>query len=71
VGTNPTFDGRERVVEAYALDRDDLELYGLHVGVDFTARLRATERFSSVAALIEQMRRDVDQARAITADEPR
>jgi riboflavin kinase / FMN adenylyltransferase len=71
VGTNPTFDGRERVVEAYALDRDDLELYGAHVGVDFTARLRATERFGSVAALIEQMRRDVDQARAITVGEPR
>ena len=28
VGTNPTFDGVERRVEAYVLDRDDLELYG-------------------------------------------
>src|SRR5262249_32147427 len=44
VGTNPTFDGRDRVVEAYALDRDDLELYGVHVGVDFAARLRGMER---------------------------
>jgi riboflavin kinase / FMN adenylyltransferase len=67
VGTNPTFDGQDRVVEAYALDRDDLELYGVHVGVDFAAWLRSTERFSSVAALVQQMRRDVDQARAITA----
>jgi riboflavin kinase / FMN adenylyltransferase len=66
VGTNPTFDGRERVVEAYALDRDDLELYGVHVGVDFAARLRGMERFSSAGALAEQMRHDVDQARAIT-----
>ena len=66
VGTNPTFDGRDRVVEAYALDRDDLELYGVHVGVDFAARLRGMERFGSAAALAEQMRRDVDQARAIT-----
>jgi len=66
VGTNPTFDGRERVVEAYALDRDDLELYGVHVGVDFAARLRGMERFSSADALAEQMRYDVDQARAIT-----
>lgn len=65
VGTNPTFDGRERVVEAYALDRDDLELYGLTVAVDFTARLRETTRFSSAEALIGQMHKDVDQAREI------
>jgi riboflavin kinase / FMN adenylyltransferase len=71
VGTNPTFDGQDRVVEAHALDRDDLELYGLHVGVDFAARLRGMERFGSAAALVEQMRRDVDQARAITAGEAR
>ena len=66
VGANPTFDGRERVVEAYALDRDDLELYGVHVGVDFAARLRGMERFSSADELAEQMRHDIDQARVIT-----
>ena len=70
VGTNPTFDGQDRVVEAYALDRDDLELYGVHVGVDFAVRLRGMERFGSAADLVEQMRRDVDQARAITAGGP-
>lgn len=66
VGTNPTFDGQDRVVEAYALDRDDLELYGAHVAVDFAARLRGMERFGSAEALAEQMHRDVDQARALT-----
>jgi len=71
VGTNPTFDGRDRVVEAYALDRDDLELYGAHVAVDFAARLRGMERFASPEELAGQMRRDVDQARAITAGEAR
>jgi riboflavin kinase / FMN adenylyltransferase len=65
VGTNPTFDGRQRVVEAYALDRDDLDLYGKRVAVDFAARLRGMEKFDSVDALIEQMRRDVDQAREL------
>ena len=41
VGTNPTFAGeRERRVEAYALDRDDLELYGVEVEVAFVERLR-------------------------------
>jgi riboflavin kinase/FMN adenylyltransferase len=69
IGTNPTFDGQDRVVEAYALDRDDLELYGVHVGVDFAARLRGMERFGSAAELAEQMRRDVDQARTITVSQ--
>ena len=55
VGTNPTFDGRERTVEAYALDRDDLDLYGMHVAVDFAARLRGMVRFDSAGALSEQM----------------
>jgi riboflavin kinase/FMN adenylyltransferase len=67
VGTNPTFDGQHRVVEAYALDRDDLDLYGVHVAVDFTARLRGMVRFDTVSALIAQMHLDVDQARALLA----
>jgi riboflavin kinase/FMN adenylyltransferase len=66
IGTNPTFGEGERTVEAYALDRDDLDLYGMHAGIDFTARLRGTLRFESVDALVEQMRRDVDQARDLT-----
>jgi riboflavin kinase/FMN adenylyltransferase len=67
VGTNPQFDGRERVVEAYALDRDDLDLYGVHVAVDFVARLRGQSTFDSVASLVAQMHRDVAEARSITA----
>ncbi len=66
IGTNPTFDGAERTVEAYALDRDDLDLYGEHVGVDFAERIRDTVKFESIDALIEEMRRDVDRAREIT-----
>jgi len=67
VGTNPTFDGTERSVEAYALDRDDLDLYGTHVAVDFLARLREQVRFGSVDELVAQMRRDVDAARPLLA----
>jgi riboflavin kinase / FMN adenylyltransferase len=63
VGSNPTFDGQQRTVEAYALDRDDLDLYGRPMAVDFTTRLRGQVRFGSVEDLVEQMRRDVDQAR--------
>ena len=65
VGTNPTFDGQHRVVEAYALDRDDLDLYGAHVAVDFAARIRGMARFDSVDELIAQMRIDIDHARAL------
>src|ERR1700689_1440640 len=68
VGTNPTFGVGERTVEAYALDRDDLDLYGVHAAIDFAARLRGTERFDSVEALITQIHEDVNQARALTAD---
>ena len=67
VGSNPTFDGRERVVEAYALDRDDLDLYGVHAAVDFAERLRGMARFDSVDALIAQMHLDVAAARALVA----
>ena len=67
VGTNPTFGAGERTVEAYALDRDDLDLYGAHAAIDFAARLRGTERFDSIEALVTQMHQDVTQARALTA----
>ncbi len=66
VGTNPTFDGaRERRVESYVLDRDDLELYGVTVEVSFVARLRGMVRFHSVDALVETMHDDVARARQV------
>lgn len=65
VGTNPTFDGVERTVEAYVLDRDDLDLYDERVAVEFVERLRPMSRFDSVEELIDQMRLDVDRARAV------
>jgi riboflavin kinase/FMN adenylyltransferase len=66
VGTNPTFDGvRDRRVESYVLDRDDLELYDVEVEVGFVDRLRGMVRFDSVDDLVTQMRDDVDRARAL------
>jgi riboflavin kinase / FMN adenylyltransferase len=67
IGTNPTFGEGKRTVEAYALDRDDLDLYGVHAAIDFAVRLRGTLRFDSVDALVEQMRLDVERARALTS----
>jgi len=65
VGTNPTFDGIERRVEAYVLDRDDLDLYGETVCVEFTHRLRPTVRFEGMDALLVQMADDVARSRAL------
>ena len=67
VGTNPTFDGTVRRVEAYVLDRDDLALYGKDVAVDFVVRLRGMVRFDNVDELIAQMADDVERARAALA----
>ena len=64
IGTNPTFEGRERRVEAYVLDYDG-DLYGEHVAVDFSARLRGMERFEDIAALQAQMAQDVALTRRL------
>jgi riboflavin kinase/FMN adenylyltransferase len=63
VGTNPTFDGQQRRVEAYVLDRDDLDLYGQTVAIEFVRRLRPTLRFDGIEPLVAQMRVDVEQCR--------
>ena len=63
IGTNPTFAGRERRVEAYALDFDG-DLYGENVAIDFVSRLRDTEKFDGVDALVSQMHLDVARTRA-------
>ncbi|MFF4534071.1 bifunctional riboflavin kinase/FAD synthetase [Streptomyces sp. NPDC001407] len=67
VGTNVQFDATERTVEAYAIDRTDLDLYGLHVAVDFLAYLRGMEKFDSIEALLQCMAGDVKRARDLVA----
>jgi riboflavin kinase / FMN adenylyltransferase len=62
VGTNPTFDGTERRVEAYVLDAE-LDLYDEPVAVEFVARLRGMVRFDGTDPLVEAMARDVEATR--------
>jgi riboflavin kinase/FMN adenylyltransferase len=64
VGTNPTFAGTERRVEAFALDFDG-DLYGESAGIEFTRRLRGQVRFEDVPALQAQMAIDVAGVEAI------
>ncbi|UOY01582.1 bifunctional riboflavin kinase/FAD synthetase [Blastococcus sp. PRF04-17] len=64
VGSNPTFQGSRRTVEAYVLDFDD-DLYGEHVGVEFAQRLRPMAAFPDVDALLAAMAEDVSGTRRI------
>ena len=65
VGSNPTFDGQDRRVESYVLDRDDLELYGLPVEVSFVDRVRGQIKFAGMDDLIKQMHADVEDVREL------
>jgi riboflavin kinase/FMN adenylyltransferase len=68
IGTNPTFAGvRGRQVEAYAIDETDLELYDKAAKLEFGFRLRETIKFDGLAPLLEQMKKDCDQARKLTS----
>ena len=67
VGVRPMFvTGRGELIEAFLVDFDG-DLYGTELRVEFLKRLRGEKRFESVEALIEQMGRDVEEARAIVA----
>ena len=65
VGVRPTFEtGRGLLVEAYLLDFEG-DLYGQTLRIAFAKRLRGERRFESAEALVEQMERDVVNARAV------
>ncbi|MFF1839728.1 bifunctional riboflavin kinase/FAD synthetase [Streptomyces sp. NPDC058231] len=67
VGTNPQFDGTERTVEAYAIDRVGLDLYGLHVSVDFLAYVRGMLKFDTIDDLLVAMAADVKRSGELVA----
>ncbi|MGI5215519.1 bifunctional riboflavin kinase/FAD synthetase [Plantactinospora sp. CA-290183] len=64
IGTNPTFSGRERRVEAYVLDFSG-DLYGERVALDFVAYLRPMQQFDGVEPLVAQIAEDVAQTRRV------
>ena len=76
VGSNPTFEGVSRQVEAHVIDRpqeevDVFDLYGQTVIVEFVRRLRGMVAYRGPEALIEQMRLDVNQTRTVLSTEQR
>ncbi len=64
VGTNPTFEVRQRRVEAFVLDFDG-DLYGQALGVEFVERLRGMEKFDGIEPLVAQMKQDVQSTREL------
>jgi riboflavin kinase / FMN adenylyltransferase len=74
VGTNPTFEGVERRVEAFVIgapalpgEQGYLDLYDEVVRVEFAHLLRGMVKFASIDDLVAQMARDVEQASALLA----
>lgn len=72
IGTNPTFDGRDRRVESYIIDRPSdhspLDLYDRLIRVELVRRLRGMDVFDTVDALVAQMHEDVADTRSVLAE---
>lgn len=62
IGTNPTFSGQERRVEAFVLDFSG-DLYGERLALDFVERLREQRVYTGVEPLIAQINEDVARTR--------
>ncbi len=65
VGTNPTFGGTSRRVEAYVIDEVGLDLYGRVMALDLVRRLRPMVTFEGIEALVAQMAVDVEESRRL------
>ncbi len=66
IGVKPTFGGSVVTIEAHLMDYQG-DLYGKELRVQFLERLRAEQRFGSVAELVGQIKRDVEVARTVIA----
>ena len=64
IGVRPTFGGGKRLVEAYLLDYEG-ELREQKLRIDLLDKLRDEKHFDTAEELKAQIRKDVEQARAI------
>jgi riboflavin kinase/FMN adenylyltransferase len=68
VGVRPTFEsGRGVLIETYLIDREE-DLYGRTLRVAFVERLRGERSYPDVQELIDQMHRDVEDAKRVCAN---
>jgi riboflavin kinase/FMN adenylyltransferase len=66
LGTRPTVNGVEPLLEVHLFDFDG-DLYGRPLEVEFVRKLRDEEKFSSLDAMVQQMKVDASRARAALA----
>lgn len=64
LGTRPTIEGTEPLLEAHLFDFDG-DLYRKRIRVEFVAKLRDEEKFDNLACLVKQMAIDAEQARKV------
>jgi len=69
IGRNPTFGDNARTLEAHLFEFNG-DVYGRRCRVVFVERLRGEIAFTGVDALVAQIRRDADAARAVLACTP-
>jgi riboflavin kinase/FMN adenylyltransferase len=69
LGTRPTVNGREPLLEAHLFDFDD-DLYRRRIRVEFVCKLRDEIKFDTLDALVMQMDQDAARARAVLALQP-
>nr|WP_209044194.1 bifunctional riboflavin kinase/FAD synthetase [Brevibacterium marinum] len=67
VGTNPTFKGDIRRVEAHVLDKEfgEFDVYGRHMDLDFVARIRGQVAFTGMDELVVKMHEDTADVREV------
>ena len=64
VGTRPTIDGTELLLEVHIFDFDQ-DIYGKYIRVEFVQKLRDEVKFADLEALTQQMHVDAAEARQI------
>lgn len=71
IGTKPTFSEKtglhERVVESYCITDDWIDLYGHKVRVEFAGFLRPQVKFDGPDALVDELKRNVEETKRLTA----
>ncbi|TVP57637.1 MAG: bifunctional riboflavin kinase/FAD synthetase [Gemmatimonadales bacterium] len=67
LGPRPTFRGSPPSIELHLMDFD-AEIYGEEIRVDLIQHLRPVLPFSGARALIRQMEKDVEEARAVLSE---
>ena len=71
IGTKPTFSEKtglnERVVEAYCITDEWIDLYGHQVRVEFAGFLRPQVKFDGPDQLVDELKRNVEETKRLTA----